>query len=65
MRQGGCLRGRSGCAGTGGAFDVGRRLKNNAFSALDSGYEDESDEEEEAVRESVRAREGRQAEQGR
>ncbi len=42
MRQGGCLRGP--CAGTGGALDIGRSLKNNVFSALDSDHEDESDE---------------------
>ena len=52
------VRGSS-CAGTGGASDIGRRLKNNGFSALVSDHEDESDEEEaeeeEAVHESVRA----------
>ena len=46
-------------AGTGGASDIGRRLKNNVFSALVSDHEDESDEEEaeeeEAVHESVSA----------
>ena len=36
----------SSCAGTGGAVEVGRRLKNNAFSALAFDSEDESDEEE-------------------